>query len=294
MSPMRTVRHLGARTANPDDSKLLTVTPIFAGESLNSFSTRMAAVIDGGGSQTSAYLGEVNFVGLFVPWAVIFTHVDTTGAVTEPSDAANHWDKIFSNLVFEWGTDKNEFYGGDSIQGSVDDVIPEPGASPAASTDQDEPLVGLPNPYDGSAKGPLGVVRLFSEETLMYPQGNSEGANADHAAYFNWHKGFGGGGFNPISGGCVMTGVVRYEAAQTETNFNVEFSGTSERAGFSAMIGGDITRVQQMIAADTTELGDHMRTVLFGGDNFNEGWVSNANASAFSKVIARVNTPYIR
>ena len=291
MSPKRVFRFIGARSCPADGVKLLAAVPIFAGESLDYLSMRFVGV-----STTSKpyHLPELNWVGLFVPWAVAFTHRNDTFEVDE-LETADEWSELFQNLVYEFGTDRDEFYGGESIQGTADDVIPEPGAMPDDGTDHDEPLVGLPNPYDGSAKGPMGIVRLFSEETWCYPVGNADtgGNNASHASYFNFHNKFSGAAMNAVSGGIVLAGCVRFETSP-ETNFGVEFSGTNERKGFGALIGGDLTRVQQIIASDTTELGDHMRTILFGGDTYNEGYLSVNSVITAVKGLVKVNTPYIR
>ena len=281
---VRVIRHLGARGINKDDSKLLAVLPFGATE--DGRYMRLTGYASSKTSEDSIRAFECNWYVIALPWSVVLTHqsADFAGATTG-LDSASEWDTLFRNTVFQFGTDGNEYYGGEGLQGNAtEDVIPAPGEAPTSSGDKDEPLLS-------PSFGPLMVRRLMSREVLMRPMATSLEASAGKVRFVDSFT-----NTFPIrtgyqAGGVIMVGMVRYDV-DAETNFNVELDATT-RSGLMPLIGGDISRVSAIIRADTSQVGDQLRTIMFGGDNYIESTTMHGGeVTAFCKLWASVATPY--
>ncbi len=240
-----------------DDSKVLAILPFGAMEDLRHL--RM----DGYAASKDAVSNpdqpnEMNWLAVAVPWGTLLTA--STVAYQGGFDylnSASAWDTVFRNITFELGTDGNEFYGGEGVPGTVEDVIPAPIEEVTSTGAGDEPRMA-----DFKSAGPTGIQRLFSREVLMRPLSiDGVSSNVRWFDEFNEavHRSTG-----YQQGGCIMIGAVRY-TAQAETNFNVEASATPIRYTLGPLIGGDMSRVQSIIRNDTGETGDHLRTMLFHG-----------------------------
>lgn len=275
---IRVVRHIGAREVESTEALPLVIIPYGAGERLRNL--RIDAYAASEAENTVGEAPEVNWAVIDVPWSVLLTHATLGGAGgTADLDTAAEWDTMFRNLLLEYGTDGNEYYGGDPDQAGGADVVPEPGLS--GESGDDEPAITR-------SIGPSGVMRLFAREVLMRPL-LAEGSGA-----VRWFDEFNvaiKGRALRESGGCVLAGVVRYETP-AETNFSAEWSADMSK-GLRALIGGDMQRVQEYIQNDTGAVGDRLRTMLFGGDNYVEAnTLKELAVKAYMKVWCAVETPY--
>jgi hypothetical protein len=271
---IRVTRYLSGRSIDEGDSKPLIIIPYGAGERPRHL--RLDGYVATRADSYADQPSEINWTVIDVPWAILLTHA-TSGYAggTDDLDTAAEWDTMYRNLLLEYGTDGNEFYGGDP-DASTPDVVEE------AETVGDEPVITR-------SLGPSGIVREFSREVLMRPL-LSEGANA--VRYFDE--------FNQAinlramreSGGCILAGATRYNV-DAQTNFTAEFVA-NQRAFMGPMIGGDVSRVQALIEQNTSAVGDRLRTMLFGGDNYIEAdTVKNDDAKAYLKAWCSIETPYM-
>lgn len=247
---IRIVRHLGARSAPADDVKALILVPTFPGEKVK------AAMIDAyfasGDSSAIDQPGELNWKGISIPWQLAFTTdlldggsgINTMGTVAE-------YDKLFRQWM-KGGDD--DYYGGD-VDADPEVITGEEGHD-TTGTDAEELI----------DSGPIGVHTWFSRERLMTPlaaEGNTVIRFGDR---FNAH---------PTNiptasmGSLLIFGIVRQEHA-AETNFNIEFDDATSREGMGLLMSGDYTKAGAMVEGNTAALGDFIRTVLYGGDNFIE------------------------
>lgn len=282
---IRVVRHLGARAVAGDDCTPLIVIPYGAGEALRHI--RVDAEIITNADSEPHQPGQVDWLGLAVPWAVIFTSKSYLGS-GGPSDldASGDWDVIWRNLVFEYGNSGDEYYGGENTAagGSEDDPIQAAKEMPKDDDhDQDDPI------HNASGLGPIGIERLFSREVLMRPLLSDGSGECHFYDEFNLSLNH---TTNHQSGGVIMLGAIRWEHEE-ETNFGLEMQGGGNREVMQALIGGDLSRVQAMITDDTTVYGDAIRTMLFGGDNYIENnTLKGDNAIAYMKSWVSFTTPY--
>lgn len=246
--PMRVVKHLGSRACPADDSKVLLLVPTFPGEKVKSVS--MSAYFACGGDSGIDQPSEVNWVGLFIPWSTLWaTDLVVTGGSTVTFSDVAHFDELFKQWVLETGGDGSEYFGGD--------VDADPEGVAGEEEHADEELLH---------SGPIGPVQWFRREVIMRPYA-AEGLGAirfgdDFSARLNRLPSTGYGGLH-------MFGLVRHEHA-AETNFNIELDDAVSKMGMGLLMAGDYTKVQAMVEGNTAALGDYLRTVLWGGDNYIE------------------------
>ena len=246
---MRIVKHLGGRVCAADEAKLMLVVPTFSGEKL-SF-VQLSAYFACGGDSPIDQPSEVNWYGLFIPWSVLWaTDLAISGGGAIDFSTAAQWDELFEKWVFETGGDAGEKFGGD--------VDADPEGVAGEEEHSDEELLN---------SGPIGPQRWFAREVVMAPHA-AEGVNKVRFgdAFSARLNRLPSSGF----GGVHMFGIVRFDE-NVEANWNVELDDATSKAAMGLMMSGDYSRVQAMIQGNTAALGDYIRTVLFGGDNFVEG-----------------------
>ncbi len=244
----RLVKHIGGRSTPEDDTKVLMAVPFFPGETIKS--VNMNCYFASGDDSAIDQPGELNWYGITVPWHLVFmTNMFATGATPAFPDTVAQIDKLYAQWLKDVADDGGEVFGGDA-DSDIETTTGEEGHT-------DEELID---------SGPIGVQKWFSREVLMSPfaaEGNtvirfgdsfsaSPGPLASHAY-----------------GGLCLFGVVRFQA-DVETNFNVEMDDVTSKEMMALMIGGDYTKVKAKVEGDTSALGDYLRTVLFGGDNYIE------------------------
>lgn len=270
---VRVVRHIGGRIFAADTAKPLAIIPYFPGERPRHIrvdayqATRSTSEVD--------QPPETNWLAINVPWQVVLTHATQAGSGgVDGLDEASEWDTIWRNLVLEYGTDGNEFYGGDGHNTDAD--VPE-----APGENNGKPEIER-------SMGPLGIQRLYSREVLMRPllaEGDGE---------IRWFDEF-NTALAPVRpfqhGGVIMFGVIRY-TVEAQTNFGVEMDSAVMKA-MRAALGADMSRVQNIITNDTGATGDAIRTLLFGGDNYIEAdTIQSMQTRAHCKVWASIESPY--
>ena len=274
---LRIARYLSARQIGEDEGKCLVICPIYSNEQARHVSFRAVAMTT---ARTAAHrLGEINWYGMYIPFAVLMTYLDSgTGATGSPIPMGTaDWDLRLRELLLTKGDAGDQYYGGDYTAGDKEEAVSEQSSS-------NQPRIG------GALMGPTGVSRWLSRETLLVPWG-SDGPNQTR----KWDT-FGGSqdiGYGP---GVLVFYVQRYEI-DTQTDFEfcwpTDDSGLRENAT-SILIGGDISRVNDMIKRDTGDAADWMRTTLFGGDNYIEASSLNADAAmATVKMAITIETPYM-
>lgn len=127
---IRMTRGISCRTIYPGEAKCLVVQPIFTGEDLANFHGQLhAASIPARSANADnwAFLGatgllEVNFTYLFIPYHVMCTYTVNPGEQPLPPETSDDWDTLCRRLLLEFGTDGNEFYGGNPDNKAVYDV----------------------------------------------------------------------------------------------------------------------------------------------------------------------------
>lgn len=243
---VRVVKHLGARSCPADDSKVLLMVPIFPGEKVSH--VRLNGYFASGDDSHVDQPGELNWYGISVPWSLMFATgmIKGGGAVEDLGDVAD-FDALFK--VWLRGSEEGQYYGGD-----VDVDLEEVAGEESHSTEE---LID---------SGPIGVHKWFAREVLMQPFA-AEGNNV-----IRFGDSFSGVVSRiPVAsmGSMLMFGIVRFEHT-AETNFNVELDDAVSKEAMGLLISGDYTKVKAMVEGNTAALGDFLRTVLYGGDNYVE------------------------
>ena len=244
---VRVVKHLGARSVPADEGKVLLMVPTFPGEKVSHI--RMSGYFASGDDSSIDQPGELNWYGLSIPWSLMFATRMYRGDAPEALSGVGDFDELFK----EWlrGKTGDEYYGGD-----VD-------ADPEVVTGEESDTSGVEELLDS---GPIAVNKWFAREVVMQPFA-AEGNNVIR---------FGDSFSGVISripvgamGGVLMFGMVRFEHA-AESNFNIELDDATSREGIGLLIAGDYSKVSAKVEGDTGALGDYLRTVLYGGDNYIE------------------------
>ena len=242
---IRVVKHLGARSCPADDSKVLLLVPTFPGERIKR--VHLSAYFASGDASAIDQPGELNWYGLMVPWSLFFATDMIRGSAPSLMAGVSEFDDLFK----EWlrGPSVDQSYGGD--------VDADPEEIAGEESHATEELID---------SGPIGVTKFFSREVVMQPfaaEGNTT---------IRFGDSFSGalrGPAAPAMGGLMMFGVVRFEFA-AETNFNVELDDAVSLEAMGLLLSGDYTKVGAMVEGNTASLGDYLRTVLYGGDNYIE------------------------
>lgn len=244
----RVVKHLGSRSAPEDASVVLMAIPTFPGEKIVSMD--MNGYFASGDDSSIDQPGEINWYGLAIPWGHVWaTQMIKAGGTPGILGTVAAIDLLFNEYLFEVDTDGTEVWGGDA------DIDPEVVTGEEGHTVEE--LID---------SGPIGVHKFFKREKLMSPFA-AEGNNVIRF----------GDSFSadvrdipaPAMGALNLFGVVRF-APDAETNFNVELDGSTAREAIGLLLTGDYTKIKAKIEGDTSTLGDYIRTVLFGGDQYVE------------------------
>lgn len=244
---MRVVKFLGARSCAADQAKVLIAMPFFPGEKIQNMS--LSAYFASGDASAIDQPGECNWYGLTIPWSLVWaSNLLDAGDTPNVLGTAPAIDQLYTQWLRDIDEDSGEVFGGD-----VDSDV-------EASTGEEGHEDELIN------SGPIGVHKYLSREVIMTPlaaEGNTVIRFGDM-----FYKDTG-----PIPGsamgGLLLLGMVRFDSS-AETNFGVELDDATSREAMGLLIGGDYTKVKAKVEGDTSALGDYLRTILFGGDNFIE------------------------
>lgn len=287
---IRMARFMTGRSCAADDTKVAAVLPIFTGERGKSLYMDFKAVSRGTGfggitGTPSSYpdqFNEINVHALWVPWHIMQTHHGVNRADSpEEFDSADDWDKLFRNLLFEWQSNGNEYYGGDADADPLIYTQHDDAASSSADASEAESVAAM------GSMGPLGIIRLFGREVWADNEVTDGDGKVRQSVQYEVSL--------PLAmpgPGFVIVGVVRYEHA-AETNFNYEVTNDARKRARNMLIGGDLMRVQAHIEKNTSSEGDWIRTVLFGGDAYIEAdTVKGENMKLYAKGVFTVETPY--
>lgn len=244
----RLVKHIGGRSTPEDDTKVLMAVPFFPGEKIKS--VNMNCYFASGDASAIDQPGEINWYGITVPWSLYFATPMIVGGLSPASmGGADDVDLLYARWLHDVADDGGEVFGGD--------VDSDPELTEGEASHAVEELID---------SGPIGVKKWFSREVIMQPfaaEGNTVIRFGDSFSATPT------GIQSHNLGGLLLFGVVRFQA-DVETQFNVELDDATSREGMGLLIGGDYTKVKAKIEGDTSSLGDYIRTVLFGGDNFIE------------------------
>lgn len=243
----RLVKALGARSCAADEAKVLMAMPFFPGERI--MNLNLSAYFASGDASAIDQPGECNWYGLTIPWSLVWaTNMLDLGDTPSVLGTAPAIDQLFTQWLRDIDEDSGETFGGD--------VDSDPELSEGEATHEDELL----------NSGPIGVHKFLSREVIMTPLAAEGNTVIRFGDSFYTSTG-------PIAGaamgGLLLLGMVRF-ASTAETNFNVELDDATSREAMGLLISGDYTKVKAKVEGDTSALGDYLRTVLFGGDNFIE------------------------
>lgn len=243
---IRVVKHLGARSCPADDSKVLFLVPTFPGEKIKD--VRMSGYFASGDDSHIDQPGELNWYGLSIPWSLVMISATLdTGANLFTGASVAAYDDLFKQWLR--GNDADQYYGGDT-ESDKEEVAGEEGHT-------SEELI---------ESGPIGVHKWFAREVVMQPYA-AEGNNVIRFgdSFSASVKKVGVASF----GSLLMFGIVRFEHA-ANTTFNVQLDDIVAAEAMALMMAGDYTKVKARVEGDAGSVGDFLRTVLYGGDNYIE------------------------
>ncbi len=266
---VRVVKHLGARSCPADDGKVLMAIPTFPGEKVSHI--RMSGYFASGADSAIDQPGELNWYGISVPWGIVFATDMITGGGPGILGSVADIDKLYTRWLRSANEGIDQYYGGDV------DADPEEVAGEEAHSSEE--LID---------SGPIGVHRWFSREVVMQPLA------AEGNLVIRFGDSYSGViGKVPVAamGSLLLFGVVRFEHA-AETNFNVEIDDATSKEALGLLISGDYTKALARVEGDTGTVGDFLRTVLYGGDNYIEADTLKGPAGkAVVKAQIIINTP---
>ena len=270
---MRIVKHLGARSTPADEATPLILIPCFPGETIKNLS--ISAYCASGDASAIDQPGQMGWAGLTIPWSILWaSQMLDAGAAPNSFSAVSSFDQLFERFLLSVDESGTEYYGGD-----VD-------ADPETTTGEEghaaEELID---------SGPIGVHQFLDRQVVMQPLAAEGNTTIRFGDFFNMDTG-------PVPGakmgGLLMLGAVRYEHA-SELNFNVELDDATSIEMMGLLISGDYTKVKAKIEGDTSALGDYLRTVLFGGDNYIEAdTLKGPAAKSVMMVKAVIDSPIRR
>lgn len=299
LMPFRIPRHMSIRTCDADSTTVLNVIPVGTSEVLGNVTGTLHATSIPERGNAALYTSpfgmlEYNIYGLWVPTLIAQTFSRDPDATPAIPASMAEWDTLFRRLLFEWGSDGNEYYGAnpdgstttyDTVKnvfvrrhGNTDTA---PNNDPQATDTQDEPATAIASGEQGY--GPQGIQRLFSAErwlsataptTITTSLTQFSAASLNDTVYADTLE------LdimaNTTGPGFFILGALRYETKPSE-GFAASY-GQSEDSGTAAVsmadkiramnawMSGDINRVKYLINFDTTLVGDYLRSLLFGGD----------------------------
>lgn len=296
--PARMQRFITGRDAPADSAKVLFAAPVWTKETLKSVRMNCRVITRGAGfggvsGNASSFPDqppEVNWHVLWVPWHIWVTHHGSAAASgRHPADSvspvatATEIDRLFQNLLFDWETTGSEYYGmSDADADPLDFTQGSESGGSAISGDESDASVA-----ERGSFAPLGIVRLFGREVWMdaYVSDGDGKTRFSDSVETQFQAPLRGPGF-------VIGGIVRYNL-DSETNFNVESNNANRNFAQNILVSGDAQRVEGHILNDAGDIGDYIRSVLFGGDTYLEAnTAKEADAKAYAKGVVTVDTPY--
>ncbi len=272
---MRVTKYIGARSCAADESKVLLLIPTFPGERVRNI--RLECYCAAGGASAIDQPDEVNWYGIQVPWQIAMTTPMLGGLTPSVLAGVPEYDDLFR--MWLRGATGDERFGGDAN----DD--PEETAGDEGHGDTSTA------PEELIESGPIGVQKFFSREVLCTPFAAEGTQVIRFGDQFSASTG-------PVPtaalGSILMFGMVRFEEG-ANTEFNVEMDDATSREAMGLLMGGDYTKVKNMIAGNTSTLGDIIRTILFGGDNYIEAdTLKGDNMKAYVKAVVAIDGPLDR
>lgn len=293
----RIPRHMSVRTCEADSTTVLNVIPVGQSEVLGQVQGSLNALSVPERGNAALYTSpfgflEYNLYGLWVPSLIAATFVKQPTDVPKLPASMAEWDTLFRRLLFEWGTDGNEYYGAnpDGSATTYDpvrnvfvrrhaDISTAPTPDPQSGGDtQDEPAVGVSE----LGYGPQGIKRLFSAErwlsataptTITSSLTQFSSADLNDTVYADTLD-------LDIMANCAgpgyfVLGALRYATTPTEgfaSSYGDSEDGTpiisqaDKNRAMNALYTGDMSRVKYLLTMDTTAVGDFLRSLMFGGD----------------------------
>lgn len=223
--------------------------PLFPGEKI--IKIHMDGYFASGDASAIDQPGELNWYGIALPWQLAFlTDMMVAGANVEGMSSVAEYDQLFRQWL-KGGDD--EYWGGD-VDADPEEIAGEESHDTTGTSAEE--LIN---------SGPIGVSKWFVREKLMMPLAAEGNTVIRFGDFFTATTGA------PVHsmGSLLMFGMVRSEHA-AETNFNIELDDVVSKEAMGLLLGGDYTKVKAMVEGNTAALGDYLRTVLYGGDNYIE------------------------
>lgn len=249
--------------------------PLFPGESVDKL---MIDCIATGLSDTDVSNPiELNWMGLAIPWDIL-NMLDPIADGTQPDfSTVAQYDSAFDQMLRNADETDSELFGGD-VDGDSESTTTEESHS-------EEDLI---------SDGPIGPYIFLRQEVLARVHAAAGNATVRHGDEFRMM--LSGKRFKKFPmGQLLMFGMVRYAGATTETNFNLELDDITAIQTMALLRSGQLARIQQKIATDTSAAGDWLRTVLFGGDNFIEAsTLVSTSVKAYFKGRLHISGPLSR
>lgn len=270
---MRVTKYIGARSCAADESKVLMLVPTFPGETVKNI--KLSCYAAAGGASAIDQPDELNWYGIQVPWQLALTTPMLGGGVPSVLTGVPEYDALYK--LWLRGATGDERFGGDAND-DKEEVAGDEGH-------------GATQPEELIESGPIGVTKFFTREVLTTPMAAEGTQTIRFGDQFSANTG-------PVPtaalGSILLFGMVRFEGG-ANTEFNVEMDDADAREAFGLLMGGDYTKVKNMIAGNTAALGDIIRTVLFGGDNYIEAdTLKEDSMKAYVKAVVAIDGPLDR
>lgn len=287
---------MSVRTCEADSTTVLNVIPVGQSEVLGQITGSVNALSVPERGNAALYTSpfgflEYNLYGLWIPSLLAATFTKQPTDVPKLPASQAEWDILFRRLLFEWGTDGNEYFGAnpdgstttyDTIKNVFvrrhgnTDTAPTP--DPKNTDTQQEPVAQ----FQEQGYGPQGIKRLFSAERWLSataPTTITSGLTQFDTADLNdtvYADNLDLDIMANCSGpGYFVLGALRYATAPTEgfaASYGDSEDGTpvisqaDKNRAMNALYTGDISRVKHLLTLDTTAVGDFLRSLMFGGD----------------------------
>ncbi len=272
----RSVTHFGARTVANTDAKVLALIPLFPGEHIDRLKLDAYATALTDEDITNPI--HMHWVGITIPWQ----YLDQMDAIADGTQAdfstVAQYDAAFDQLVMSANEGTSELLGGDTILDPEETIEDDDNPS-------EDPLL---------IDDPMGVVKFLTHKVIGRPYAAAGNNTIRFGDDFRMTI---SGKRIPIQkwGSLLMLGMIRWDMSQVQADFAMELDSVAKIRAIGLLKAGVINRVAAQIATDSGTVGDTIRTILFGGDNFIEASTIKAvSVKAYMTIEAHISGPLSR
>ena len=296
---VRVTKYLGAVGSIASDAVRVIAPPIpvFPGEALRYLYVDCYAAARS--SDAIDQPSEVNWALFGVPFHMLMTLADDnwTTPPAFPSNTAA-WDSVMQRLLRTMTSDANIPYGGEIGAGQQQGFV----AAPSETADTGAGEVGeeagralsgqdLSGILRRGTMDPIGFMRLWSREVIMRPVIAEAVDTVRFGDEWTIDQSYQFGAQQETA--YIVPVCHRYEHA-VESTYGVTMATSGPAAAAHNILNlGDMQRVRAIIKDDAGDLGNAMRTILFGGDTrIERDTLKGSSLKATLKIVCSIETPY--